>query len=228
MENITQAIRDASSEVWDSNIRNNEYWRQNNLLNEHGDEIYRQTLYVHVMKNDSSFDIYDNNGKINSPGGRNGNKNPKIICQSNSYMIKFGKTDNQKDPSHQWKGIINRRQDDFKNHYHTREDINHPYKISLNPNNENNSSSLRVGSSSSILHLIINLNGKTSEEIMGLENQLKIRFSNRFINEAPDLNSTIIPTERINITTQSVTDENQLLTDIKDLFLEFENECVVN
>jgi hypothetical protein len=227
--NNTEAIKNAQIEIWDSDVRNNQFWRQNNLLDEHGNEIYKQTLYVHVMKNDSSLDIYDNNGTIGLPGGRNGTKNPRIICHSNSYMIKFGKTDNQKGKDNKWKGILNRRQDDFKNHYHKREDINHPFKVSFNPKNQNSNSSARIGSSSTLLHLIINLNGKETEEIRRLESQLKDKFIEKFINEVqPYFNSIRIPIERINIPIESVNnDEEQLINYTKNLFRDFENNNVV-
>lgn len=237
MENITNAINDVPHEVWDSNIRNNEFWgtaltlSQINLLTENGDcERFRQTLYVHVIKNDSEFDIYDNNGKIGAPGGRNGGKNPKIICDSKSYMIKFGKTDHYKKAHDQWKGILNRRREDFKDHYHTRENINHPYKVSLNPRKPNSYSDNRIinkNAITNVLHLIINLNNRTSADIKLLEKQLTNDFKNHFLSQDTYLNSRLIPKERINIPIENIIDEQQFLDDITALFTNFENNRIL-
>lgn len=237
MEDITNAINEASNEVWDSNIRNNDYWMQAitlsqiNLLTENGVcERFRQTLYVHVLKNDSEFDIYDNNGRIGDQGGGNGGKNPKIICDSKSYMIKFGKTDHYNEPRDQWKGILNRRREDFKDHYHTRENINHQFKVSLNPNRLNNHSINRIinkNTITTVLHLIIDLNNRPSVEIKTLENQLRNYFKDHFLSQESYPNSRYVRLERINIPIEKILDEQQFLGDITRLFTNFENNSVL-
>lgn len=234
MYDITNAINGASNEVWDSNIRNNYYWEQaltlsqNKLISENGlYEKFRQTLYVHVMKNDSEYDIYDDNGRIGAPGGRSGNKNPKIICYSKHHMIKFGKTDHYKNSCDQWKGIVNRRREDFKNHYHIRENINHPYKVSLDPRRLNNHSDNRIINNSAIstlLHLIIDLNDRCSADIVRLETQLSNDFKHQLLNQDSYPNSRFIRKERINIPIENIVDEQQFLDDITSLFANFEND----
>lgn len=130
MIDITKIIAKADYVVWDNKVISEGYWIENDLISEcMTKERFRQTLYVHVLKNDTNDSVWDNNGKIDAPGGRSGTKNPKKVIFPRSYMIKFGKATLRSEPNERWKGIISRRQDDFRNHYHTRDNIEHPVNI---------------------------------------------------------------------------------------------------
>lgn len=216
---ITKEIQGTSQEQWDEKIIGNNYWVEKNLLIDNvNKEKYRQTLYIHVIKNNENYSIWDNNGKIEAEA----KQCPKKVIYPNSYMIKFGKTDYYKDQKDKWKGIINRRQDDFKLHYHKRHDIPHKYKISLNPSSKKgtNSSHLRIGSESTILHLIMDLNKFDASIIDNYEQQLIRKMKSVFLNNSNFTNSELIPKERINIPIKTI-NEDDLVKKIKYTFSEF-------
>ena len=152
MIDITNVIQGASLKIWDQNIPHNPYWKKQLLLDSSGAiEKFRQTLYVHVMKNEEKYDIYDNNTR------------PNVIVKPQSYMIKFGMT--RRYDKYPWKGIIGRRQDDFKSHYHHRTGIHDAHRIPLTPASLRTRKHprfphLRIGSSHTLLHGLINLNDK--------------------------------------------------------------------
>tara|TARA_B100001287_G_scaffold237216_1_gene210104 strand:+ start:203 stop:886 length:684 start_codon:yes stop_codon:yes gene_type:complete len=217
--NITKSINGATQNIWDKGIIGNDYWVEKNLLIDNGNtEKYRQTLYIHVIKNNENYSIWDNNGKIEAEA----RQGPKKVIYPNSYMIKFGKTDYYKNPKEKWKGIINRRQDDFKLHYHKRHDIPHKYKVSLNPSSKKgtNSSRLRIGSKSTILHLIMDLNKFNASIIANYERQLIRKMKSVFLNNSNFTNSKLIPRERINIPIKTI-NEDDLLEKIEYTFTEF-------
>jgi hypothetical protein len=131
MTDITKAIKGASQAVWDEKIPGNDHWKKHHLLDSSGDnEKFMKTLYVHVMKNEKEYEIYDNNGRhysnIIDPASYTGAK-PKTVIKASSYMIKVGKSEG---------GIISRRKLDFERHYHHRTGISRPC-ISFKSNREN-------------------------------------------------------------------------------------------
>ena len=222
MEDITEAIKGASLTIWDQKIPRNLYWKKHGLLDSSAtNEKYRYTLYVHVMKNVKEYEIYDNNGKIGAPGGKNGTKNPNVIINPQSYMIKLGKTDHYKSIKDKWKGIINRRQDDFKSHYHHRNDarITHTYKLSLA---DLKAFDLRTGSKPTKLHLLIDLNDKTKTYIREKEGQLRQLMRTEFNYNGIYAGATNITMDRINIPISSVPDEEEFIEHITKVFKAFE------
>jgi len=216
MKDITKAIQGASLTVWGEKIPGNPYWKKHGLLDSSGaDEKFRQTLYVHVMKNEKEYNIYDNN------------KRPKVIVKPQSYMIKFGKTDHYADEKDKWKGIINRRQDDFKSHYHHRTGIGHAHRIPLTPPSSRTRihprhPHLRIGSEGTILHLLIELNKKDKTYIKNKEKELKKMFKSTFLRNPRYPGAEFIKMERINIPIESVPDEDDFIKHVEDVFERFE------
>ena len=217
MKDITKAIQGASLTIWDQKIPDNTYWIKHGLLDSSGaSEEFRQTLYVHVMKNEKEYNIYDNN------------KRPKVIVKPQSYMIKFGKTDHYADKKDKWKGIINRRQDDFKSHYHHRTGIGHANRIPLTPPSSRTRihprhPHLRIGSEGTILHLLIELNKKDKTYIKNKEKELKKMFKSTFLRNPRYPEAEFIKMERINIPPiLSDPEENEFIEHIKKVFKAFE------
>ena len=99
------------------------------------EEIHKQVLYLHVMKNKTKNSIFDNNANVNE------------VMKPNSYMIKIGVCKN---------GFLNRRRLDFKDHYHHRLGIIGLASIPIL--HSSSYSHHRTGSSGTILHLIIPFN----------------------------------------------------------------------
>ena len=217
MEDITKAIQGASLRIWDQKIPDNTYWKKHGLLDSSGAiEEFRQTLYVHVMKNEKEYNIYDNN------------KRPKVIVKPQSYMIKFGKTDHYADEKDKWKGIINRRQDDFKSHYHHRTGIGHANRIPLTPPSSRTRihprhPHLRIGSEGTILHLLIDLNKKDKTYIKNKEQELKEIFKSRFLGKPSYPGAEFIKMERINIPIASVRKERNFIEHVREVFERFED-----
>lgn len=217
MKDITKAIQGASLTIWDQKIPHNPYWKKHCLLDSSGAiEEFRQTLYVHVMKNEKEYNIYDNN------------KRPKVIVKPQSYMIKFGKTDHYADEKDKWKGIINRRQDDFNSHYHHRTGIGHANRIPLTPPSSRKRihprhPHLRIGSEGTILHLLIDLNKKDKTYIKNKEQELKEIFKSRFLGKPSYPGAEFIKMERINIPIASVRNERNFIEHVREVFERFED-----
>ena len=135
---ITKEIQGTSQEQWDFI----EKLRDESICNQlyHIDseyrfpqENYKQVLYLHMMENNTDHPIFDNN-----------NPTANKIMNSNSCMIKFGICKN---------GILVRRRDDFRNHYHHRFGIGNETYI---PNIFNSDyKNHRIGSIGTKLHLLV-------------------------------------------------------------------------
>ena len=215
MEDITKAIKGASLKVWDEKIPGNAHWNTHGLLDFGGaNEKYRHTLYVHVMKNEEDYNIYDNNPI------------PNEIVHPHSYMIKLGMT--RRYDKYPWKGIIGRRQDDFKSHYHHRTGIGHADRIPLTPPSSRTRihprhPHLRIGSEGTILHLLIDLNKKDKTYIKNKEQELKEIFKSRFLGKPSYPGAEFIKMERINIPIASVRNERNFIEHVREVFERFED-----
>lgn len=190
MIDLTKEIRNTDQEQWDAVPHQNQSWTH--LFN-NGKEIYNKALYIHLME--SKYSVYDNNPRVNE------------VIRPNEFMLKFGKCTN---------GILNRRRLDFRNHYHTRENIIHRDQIDLIRDYPNN----RIGSNGTLLHIIIPLND--CENINPLESNLKnfIRAqypNNNLINHAENGG------ERIHISKGSDEDLVILIEDLKNQLEDFEH-----
>jgi hypothetical protein len=223
MKDITKAIQGANLTVWDEKTPGNSHWARHDLLDPSGaNEKFRHTLYVHVIKNEEKYEIYDNNGKIGTPGGKKGTKNPNVIINPQSYMIKLGKTDHYADEKDKWKGIISRRQLDFKSHYHHRNDarITNTYKLSLA---DLKAFGLRTGSKPTKLHLLIELNDKTKTYITEQEGKLRELMRTEFNYNGVYAGATNITRDRINIPIASVLNERNFIEHVREVFERFED-----
>lgn len=215
----TKAIKGASLTIWDQKIPHNPYWKKHGLLDSSGDdEKYRQTLYVHVMKNEKKYAIWDNNGRhystIIHPASYTGQK-PKTVIEASSYMIKVGKSEG---------GIVSRRKLDFESHYHHRTGIRHSHALALSrtgrihPRHPH----LRIGSEGTILHLLIELNKKDKTYIKNKEKELKKMFKSTFLRNPRYPGAEFIKMERINIPIASVSSEDEFKKHITKVFEAFE------
>ena len=220
MKDITKAIKGASLTIWDEKIPHNPHWIKHGLLDSSEDnEKFMKTLYVHVMKNEKEYEIYDNNGRhysnIIDPASYTGAK-PKIVIKASSYMIKVGKSEG---------GIISRRKLDFKDHYHHRTVISHAHALALSPTGRISlrHPHLRIGSEATILHLLIDLNKKDKTYIKNKEQELKEIFKSRFLGKPSYPGAEFIKMERINIPPiLSDPEENEFIEHIKKVFKAFE------
>ena len=136
-------------------------------------------------------------------------------------MIKFGKTDHYADEKDKWKGIISRRQLDFKSHYHRRNDarITHTYKLSLA---DLKAFGLRTGSKPTKLHLLVDLNDKTKTYIRKKEGKLRELMRTEFNYNGVYAGATNITRDRINIPIASVPDEDNFIEHVREVFEGFE------
>jgi len=223
MTNITKAIKGASLKIWDEKIPHNPHWIKHGLLDPgRANEKYRYTLYVHVMKNEEKYAIWDNNGGAHLTPRKT--QKPKIIAYRESYMLKWGKSE---------KGIISRRRDDFQKHYHFRDDDRHQYHINLTlPHTK----SKRVGSAGTLLHLIIDFKSKhpqlPDDELKSIirkaEKELEKSIESAFPITPPGgfiSNSTFVSkiyNERINIPIASVRNERNFIAKVTKVFEAFE------
>ena len=219
MTNITKAIKGASLKIWDEKIPHNPHWIKHGLLYSSKDnEKFMKTLYVHVMKNEEKYEIYDNNGRhysnIIDPASYTGAK-PKIVIKASSYMIKVGKSEG---------GIISRRKLDFERHYHHRTGISHAHALGLSPTGRISPRhpGLRIGSEGTILHLLIDLNKKDKTYIKNKEKELKKIFKSTFLGNPSYPGAEFIKMERINIPPFPSALEEKFIKHVKKVFEAFE------
>ena len=214
MKDITKAIQGASLTIWDQKIPHNPYWKKHCLLDSTGaKEKYRHTLYVHVVKNEEHYNIYDNNPI------------PNEIVHPHSYMIKLGMT--RRYDKYPWKGIIGRRQDDFKSHYHHRTGIHHAHRIPLTPASLRTRihprfPHLRIGSSHTLLHGLINLNDKPDTYIHHNEGILRKLMRTESNYNGVYAGATNVTRDRINIPIASVPNEDNFIEHVREVFEGFE------
>ena len=202
MIDITSQIKEATLDDWDNLNLSHTDWNIPEIFEElvnDNNEKHIQGLYLHLQKNEICRAIYDNN----SP--------PKVINHAHTYMIKWGKFT---------EGILRRRQDDFRDHYHFRPPtFPVPINVSVRfrqyrrpPNNPKPivDQNFRSGSSSTLLHLIHATDTAN-------ENELGQRIKESF-----NQMGTVIPQERINIPID-VIDEQELRNQLINAFEDFCN-----
>lgn len=220
MKDITKAIQRASLTDWDEKIPDIAHWTTYDLWDSSkAIEKFRHTLYVHVMKNEKEYAIWDNNGRhystIIHPASYTGQK-PKTVIEASSYMIKVGKSEG---------GIVSRRKLDFESHYHHRTGIRHSHALALSrtgrihPRHPH----LRIGSEGTILHLLIDLNKKDKTYIKNKEQELKEIFKSRFLGKPSYPGAEFIKMERINIPIASVRNERNFIEHVREVFERFED-----